>query len=346
MGLQPIWPSTIYENWVEGDGEEGLVSVIVPTYNRAHHLPDALASVWDQTYRPIELIVIDDGSTDETTELMEAWATKHHQKKAFTVRYDRQPNRGAPSARNLGAIRSSGEFLQFLDSDDKIHERKIESQVQMLQEEAEAGFAYCLTGRFGSRVSGQKPMGFNFNAGGLPSMLEGNMCQTSAALFRRSACKAAGPWDESLEGAQEWEFIHRVVLAADLQVCFQPEIYNYVRVYQDERRISKKDVRHIEARLDAIERVQNLYEHTGHLAQRDIAWNLALSYLQIAFLLHDHNPEGSPVRRAVKQAVNVAPGPVRWATMLLQLLHRTSPSGFGLAKRAVRQMRKVGRRLL
>ena len=345
MSLQSIWPSTVHGEWIEDNGEEGLVSVIVPTYNRLHHLPDALASVRDQTYRPLELIVIDDGSTDGTTELMQEWASEHHQKRGFTVRYERQPNRGAPSARNLGAIRSSGEFLQFLDSDDKIHKRKIETQVQLLQEESEAGFAYCLTGRFGPGASGRKPTGFDFNEAGLPSMLEGNMCQTSAALFRRSACKDAGPWDESLEGAQEWEFIHRVVVAADLQVCFQPEIYNHVRAYQDDGRISKNDVRHLEARLNAIGRVQNLYEHTGHLARRDISWNMAMSYLQIAFLLHDHNPDGPPVRKALERAANVAPTLVRSVTILLQLLQCASPSGFGLAKRTVREIRKVSRRL-
>src|ERR1700758_2302401 len=89
--------------------EEPLVSVIIPTFNRVHLLPQALGSVFAQNYRPIEVIVVDDGSTDGTSDLLlRDWPQ--------VVRI-RQPQRGVSAARNTGIARSSGSFLAFLDSD-------------------------------------------------------------------------------------------------------------------------------------------------------------------------------------------------------------------------------------
>src|ERR1700690_167760 len=89
-----------------------LVSVIVPTCNRAHLIIRAMDSVFVQTYRPIELIVVDDGSMDDTAEVVEAWASQRHGG-GFRVRLVCQPNHGAQVARNQGLRESGGEYIQF-----------------------------------------------------------------------------------------------------------------------------------------------------------------------------------------------------------------------------------------
>ncbi len=71
-----LWPETCHGRWMSPEYEPGLVSVIIPTYNRAHFLVEAMDSVWNQTYRPIELIVVDDGSTDHTQDVLHDWAKK------------------------------------------------------------------------------------------------------------------------------------------------------------------------------------------------------------------------------------------------------------------------------
>lgn len=111
-----------------------LVSVIVPTYNRAALLSAAVNSVLQQTYQNIEIIVIDDGSTDDTTEVMAQYGER--------VRYTRRPNAGVNAARNLGLKQARGEFVALLDSDDLWAPYKLELQVRLLRYFTDAGFLF------------------------------------------------------------------------------------------------------------------------------------------------------------------------------------------------------------
>jgi glycosyltransferase involved in cell wall biosynthesis len=111
-----------------------LVSVIIPTYNRAALLCEAVESVLQQTYRNIEIIVIDDGSTDDTTAVMQKYADR--------VRYTRRPNAGVNAARNLGLKQARGEFVALLDSDDLWATYKIELQVRLMKAFPDVGFTF------------------------------------------------------------------------------------------------------------------------------------------------------------------------------------------------------------
>lgn len=113
--------------------EKGLVSVVVPTYNRAVFLPQAIASAADQTYRPLELLIVDDGSTDRSYEGAKAMVETLPEDPRLRIRYLRQPNRGASAARNQGLLHSRGEFIQYLDSDDAIVRTKVERHVRVLE---------------------------------------------------------------------------------------------------------------------------------------------------------------------------------------------------------------------
>jgi glycosyltransferase involved in cell wall biosynthesis len=105
-----------------------LVSVIIPCYNQAQYLPDALESVLAQTYLHWECIIVNDGSPDNTEEVSKEWLTKD---KRF--RYFRKENGGLSSARNAGLSVAQGDFIQFLDADDVIHPEKFTVQVKELQ---------------------------------------------------------------------------------------------------------------------------------------------------------------------------------------------------------------------
>ncbi|HXJ78361.1 MAG TPA: glycosyltransferase family A protein, partial [Candidatus Methylomirabilis sp.] len=111
-----------------------LVSVILPTHDRERYLVSALDSALGQEYRPIEVIVVDDGSTDGTARVVQGYAE---------VRYRYQQNQGAAAARNAGVAMSGGEILAFLDSDDLWMPEKLRLQVRFLAENPAVG--YCLT---------------------------------------------------------------------------------------------------------------------------------------------------------------------------------------------------------
>lgn len=118
-----------------------LVSIIIPTYNRATFIEETLDSVWNQTYRPIEVLIVDDGSTDQTKQVVDEWEKKHIYKD-FQVLYFYQKNTGAPTARNTGMKNATGRFLQFLDSDDFLMPEKLDLQINLMLEE-KTGICVC-----------------------------------------------------------------------------------------------------------------------------------------------------------------------------------------------------------
>src|SRR5262249_52485637 len=114
-----------------------LVSVIVPTYNRAYCLERTLTSALSQTYRNLEIVVVDDGSTDSTKELVATVARRD-----VRVRYVRQANKGVSAARNAGFARCTGDFVALLDSDDVWWPWKIELQLSCMARFADVGMIW------------------------------------------------------------------------------------------------------------------------------------------------------------------------------------------------------------
>src|SRR5436190_9110386 len=112
--------------------ETGLVSVIIPCYNQAHFLNEAIQSALAQTYSHREIFIVDDGSTDNTAEVAAGFAS---------ARYIRQENSGVSAARNTGLKESRGEYLVFLDADDRLLPEALEIGVDCLHRHPECAFA-------------------------------------------------------------------------------------------------------------------------------------------------------------------------------------------------------------
>ena len=169
-----------------------LVTTIIPVYNRPAMLAEAVGSVLAQTYRPIEIIIVDDGSTDDTPAVAAALAAKHPE-----IRVIRQENRGVGPARDAGRRAARGELIQHLDSDDILLPRKFELQVAGLQAHPECGASYCWTRtrlldgtyeplpakRTGERIEAM-----------FPAMLEQRWWHTPTPLYRASLIQRAGEW--------------------------------------------------------------------------------------------------------------------------------------------------------
>lgn len=120
--------------FADGPGEPGLVSVIIPTFNRAYLVGSAIESVLAQTYRPVEMIVVDDGSSDGTREVVGRFGS--------AVRYFGQANAGVSAARNRGLREARGEFIALLDSDDRWMPWKLEAQVHLLRRLPQVGMVW------------------------------------------------------------------------------------------------------------------------------------------------------------------------------------------------------------
>ncbi len=173
----------------------GLVSTIVPVYNRPFMLREAVASVLAQTWPTIEVIIVDDGSTDETGAECDRLASEH-----ATVRVIHQAHAGRIGlAREAGRLAARGEFLQYLDSDDLLAPTKFAMMVQALRDRPECDIAYCFTRRY---RRGEAPVDVPTEQTGvtfdrmLPGLLERRAWHTSTPLYRRTLTDRVGPWTD------------------------------------------------------------------------------------------------------------------------------------------------------
>ena len=196
------------------------ISVIIPTYNRKNTLPRAVESVLNQTYRPIEIIVVDDGSTDGTKE----WFSEMYP----LVHYIYQVNSGVSSARNTGIKSASGDWIALLDSDDEWLPDKLDRQVKLLQNNA--GLRFCHTNeiwiRNGVRINQmkkhQKYGGNIFN-----KCLDICRISPSSSLFHTSVIKDVGLFDESLDVCEDYDLWLRITAKYPVLFLDQPLIKKF-----------------------------------------------------------------------------------------------------------------------
>jgi glycosyltransferase involved in cell wall biosynthesis len=205
-----------------------LVSIIIPCYNAAPWVGATIESALAQTWRATEIIVIDDGSTDNSCTLANRFAPRG-------VRTFTQANRGASAARNHGLRVARGEFIQFLDADDLLSPDKIEAQVELLHVRPPGAVASCAWGRFTGDPAGARfvdstvfrdfePLEFLLLAAGT----ENSMMHPAAWLCPRKVLDAVGPWDETLSLNDDGEYFCRVLLGA-AGIAFSSKGKSYYR---------------------------------------------------------------------------------------------------------------------
>jgi glycosyltransferase involved in cell wall biosynthesis len=208
-----------------------LVSTIIPVFNRTAMLREAVASVLGQTWRPIEVIIVDDSSTDDTPAVIEELASRHPE-----VRAVRRPNGGPGLARETGRLAARGDFIQYLDSDDLLLTRKFELQVRALEDQPECGVAYGRTryrDALGSEIECSWKDANQIQRTILPSFLLSRWWETSTPLYRKSVCDAAGSWT-ALRLEEDWEYDCRVGSLGTL-LAYVPEVVAEHRDHADFR---------------------------------------------------------------------------------------------------------------
>lgn len=268
-----------------------LVSIIIPTYNRASLLSETLDSVVEQTYRPIEVIIVDDGSTDDTPDLVRDWREKAASD--LRVKFFRQENQGANIARNRGLVHSTGAYIQYLDSDDVLHPQQVELLVHALEGGENGEAPACDLVYSHQKSSTDVPRAFTsqieqphldiserYRIGRNPMVVPKNR---GSVLLRRELCRQAGPWDESLIRWQDMEYMFRVSALQPTYRRVEEELY-LLRQHEEGR---IKDLyqkrRGIEGGLNALSRTERVIEAADQ-RHEEACYCMARYYLGIAKL--------------------------------------------------------------
>ncbi len=208
-----------------------LVSILIPAYNAEHWIGDSIESALGQTWDTTEIIVVDDGSTDRTREVAEAFKCS----RLLVTSGDR---RGASAARNTALSLSKGDYVQWLDADDVLHPQKIEIQLRDLalrrSQSSERVLLSCSWSRFYFRKEKARPARSDLWESLTPhewfrrKFNHNSWMAIETWLVSRDIAEKAGPWDENLTMDDDGEYVSRIVASSD-EILFVPEASLYVR---------------------------------------------------------------------------------------------------------------------
>ena len=194
-----------------------LVTTIIPVFNRPEMVRIAVESVLQQTYRPIEIVLVDDGSTDDTPTVLAALQRQHPDE----VRVLHQANAGPGAARERGRRAAKGAYIQYLDSDDWLLPNKFADQVAALQQAPHCSIAYGtarLVAADGTLLAEPSRRTAELHSQLFPLLLQERWWHTHTPLFRRSISDAAGPWPRFRP--EDWDLEARMgALGAQLVHC-------------------------------------------------------------------------------------------------------------------------------
>lgn len=245
-----------------------LVSIIVPTYNYAHLIGQALDSVRSQSYQAWECIVVDDGSTDNTEDVVKSFAQRDSR-----IKFIRQSNQRQGAARNTGIENSAGVYLQFLDADDLIEASKLELHVAYLEQQPEVDITYSGVRYFTSDHANERLLSRQYSSwedagpwmpeisgegkAVLPVLLRSNIMVVNSPLLRRRVVDQVGLFDVGLTPVEDWEYWIRCA-ARGLNFQFQDLAESRALVRAHEMSASKDQRRMLRATLLMRRKLQTL----------------------------------------------------------------------------------------
>jgi glycosyltransferase involved in cell wall biosynthesis len=295
-----------------------LVSVIIPCYNGETFLEETITSALVQTYQNVEVLVIDDGSTDGSSAIAQK----------FPVRYIRQVNRGLTPTRNRGIRESRGTYIVFLDADDRLRPDAIETGLHAFAENPECAMSvgdFLFVSEDGSHLADSNKACLTESH--YEALLRSNFIEMiSSVLFRKSALEKVGGFDTSLRVAEDYDLYLRI--SRDNPICCHPAVIAEYRLHRtnashnselmlvktlqvlhSQARYARRDTRRLLAYLSGIRNWRKQYG-------RQLASELARSYATL---------EGDSLRRKLRLLINYYPQGV-----VVLLLLRLKP---GLSRR-------------
>jgi glycosyltransferase involved in cell wall biosynthesis len=205
-----------------------LVTIIIPCFNYGHFLSAAIDSVMMQSYLPTELIVVDDGSTDNTEVIVRSYPA---------VEYLYQSNQGVAVARNAGISRARGKFIAFLDADDTWHPDKLKIQVRHLLENPELGYSIC-------KIRNFTEPGVNLDPDTLRILLESEQIGLATILTYKSIFKIVGGFDPRYKVGEDFDWFTRAK-DARIAMAILPDILLNRRIHANNLSIQNPQACHL-----------------------------------------------------------------------------------------------------
>lgn len=255
------------------------VSVIIPTYNYARYLPDAIESVLSQTFSDYEIVVVDDGSTDNTVEVLQPYMGK--------IKYIYKENGGLSSARNVGIQNSICEYLVFLDSDDMLMPDKLRIQTAILDDNPEVGFVYSdeyimhgedKDNMYRAREGRQLPSGNIFKEFFLNSFIA-----VMTVMVRRSCLDQVGLFDEGLPCNEDDDLWLRILAKWPATFSDYPSAIRRIHssnMSRDRLKIEKYLVIVLEKSLNSNPHLVEEFRDKANKRIGELRWSLVERYLR------------------------------------------------------------------
>ena len=197
--------------------ERGKVSIIVPCFKQAEYLPETLDSVLAQTYQNWECVIVNDGSPDNTDEVVEQYLLQDHR-----FKYIKQENQGPSAARNNGIKDSCGEFILPLDADDLIAPSYLEKAVRVFEQDVNTKLVYCKADKFGLINKPWVLDNYDYNR-----FIWVN-CIFCSAIFRRSDFLKTGGYNVNMtNGLEDWDFYLSLLNRDDIVHRLDEVLFHY-----------------------------------------------------------------------------------------------------------------------
>lgn len=203
-----------------------LVSVIIPVLNGESTITRCIDSVLHQTYNCIEILIVDNGSTDGTIEILESY------NKLTNITVLHEPKKSACAARNLGLENARGKWIQFLDADDEILSEKIESQLLQIPSDME-----IVVGAYNTIKNGSIRVVSIPNISIELLLITGRLGNTCSNLFKKESLVSIGGWNESLPSSQEYDLMFRLVNTSKARVFIHN--WSLTNIYLTDNSISR-----------------------------------------------------------------------------------------------------------
>ncbi len=207
-------------------GKEKFISICIPTHNRAVYLKEAIQSALNQNYNNYEIVIVDDGSTDNTKEVVENFNSEK-------IRYIFKENSGAPETRNRCITEAKGDFILWLDDDDLLVEDLINSYIKLLNNYPDSDVIYGELKSFGESDQHYKYQDWYHNNSGMIEFLYiGSPIPHPGSMIRKNVYKEIGNYDVSFKRAHDYQFWSRLAMAEKYNCKYLPKLVSHYRIHE------------------------------------------------------------------------------------------------------------------